>query len=276
MLIGIDIGGSEIKAAQVDGKNLQNIVRTAVTGLEDESAFLDKVFEVLDQVVTKNISAIGVGVPGIVDSEKGIIFDIQNIPLLKKVAIKEAIHGRYQRPVFVNNDANCFALGENYFGYGHNYKNFVGVTLGTGLGVGIIVNNELYAGECCGAGEIGMLNYKDGILEHYAGSIFFKTHYQTTGKVLYEKAIKNDQKALKIFDEFGVHIAMAIRYILFMYAPEAIVLGGSISKAYPFYKHQIEKTLKAFEFQEQLRHFKIHISTNSEMGILGAAALCKM
>ena len=148
------------------------------------------------------------------------------------------------------------------------------MTLGTGLGMGIIINGRLYSGVLCGAGEIGMLPYMDGIVEHYAGSFFFVRKYQQSAKAIYELAQRRQPQALEAFREFGTHLGNAIKTILFMYAPEAIILGGSISNAYPFFQDGMEATLASFTFPRQLEKLTIACSHEPNLPILGAAALC--
>jgi glucokinase len=140
--------------------------------------------------------------------------------------------------------------------------------------MGIIINNELYNGVLCGAGEVGMLPYKDKILEHYAGSFFFDGKYGQSAKELYKKALMNDSTALMAFGEYGVHLGEAIKAILYMFAPEAIILGGSISRAYTFFEKSLQSALDTFAYQKQLEHFKIETSDLVDSPELGAAALC--
>ena len=273
MFLGIDIGGHGIKAGLLKGKEISEKKQLPIKGDENTSEFVNTLKSFISNYTTHNLKGIGIGVPGLVNPETGIIYDIQNIPLLKEIHLKHTLETKFKLPVFINNDANCFALGENYFGFGTQYKNFLGVTLGTGLGTGIIIENRLYAGSYCGAGEIGMLPYKDGILENYTGSLFFKKN-QTTGVLTYNKALKNDTNAKTLFNEFGKHLGEAVHIMLHAYAPEAIVFGGAIAKAYPFFKTTLHKKIALFPFKRQISEFKIHVSEKTDMGILGAAALC--
>lgn len=273
MILGIDIGGHSIKAGLLHQNKLIQTHRIQITGNEDEGVFLEKLKSVITEFPSTGIKSIGIGVPGIVDLNTGVVYDIQNISCLKQVAVKEVLEAFFNIPVFVNNDANCFALGESYFGLGKYYSNFLGVTIGTGLGTGIIINRQLYSGVLCGAGEIGMLPYKGGIIEEYAGSFFFEKN-KTTGANAYEKASKNDPNALDLFNEFGKHLGYAINIMLYTYAPEVIILGGAIAKAYPYFRETMEKQIATFPFQKQLSDFKILVSKEKNMGIFGAAALC--
>lgn len=273
MFLGIDIGGHAIKGGLLQEKELYNKQQAPITGNENTREFTNTLKSFISNYTTETLQGIGIGIPGLVNPETGIVYDIQNIPLLKEIHLKHALESEFKIPVFINNDANCFALGENYFGFGTQYKNFLGVTLGTGLGTGVIIKNKLYSGTYCGAGEIGMLPYKNGIIEHYAGSFFFKNN-GTTGAIAYQKALENDENSIALFNEFGQHLGEAVTIMLHTYAPEAVVFGGSIANAYPFFKKTLHKKIALFPFKKQISAFKIHISQKADMGILGAAALC--
>ncbi|RUA15547.1 MAG: ROK family protein [Flavobacteriia bacterium] len=272
--IGVDIGGSNMKAGKVVNGSVVQSHLAEVDRNDTEEATLDKLFEIINKVMTNAVEAIGIGVPAVVDPESGIVYDVQNIPAWTKVALKDLVYQKYKVPVFINNDANCFALGEKYFGKAQAYTNCVALSLGTGLGMGILIDNKLYNGVLCGAGEIGMLPYKNGIMEHYTGSFFFEETYGQSAKALFNKALEDDSVALKAFNEYGKHLGEAIKAILYLFAPEMIVLGGSISNAYPFFKDAVMDSLGSFAYQKQLEHFKIETSDLVDSPILGAAALC--
>lgn len=272
--IGIDIGGTNMKAGKVVNGSVVQSHLVEVDRNDTEEATLDKLFEIINKVMTDSVEAIGIGVPAVVDPESGIVYDVQNIPAWTKVALKDLVYQKYKVPVFINNDANCFALGEKYFGKAQAYTNCVALSLGTGLGMGILIDNKLYNGVLCGAGEIGMLPYKNGIMEHYTGSFFFEETYGESAKALFNKALEEDSVALEAFNEYGKHLGEAIKAILYLFAPEMIVLGGSISNAYPFFKDAVMDSLGSFAYQKQLEHFKIETSDLVDSPILGAAALC--
>ena len=272
--LGIDLGGTNFNTGRVKDGIIISESLNAVNRSLTETELFQTLFKTIDTVITKNVISIGVGVPGILDPVSGVIYDIQNLPMWKEVPLKSILEQRYNLPVFLNNDANCFAKGEKVYGCGKPYSNFVGLSIGTGLGMGIIVNNKLYSGELCGAGEIGMVTYKDSILEAYASSLFFIKKYNKNAKELSDLASQGDPKALYAFTEFGVHLGNAINNILYMYAPEAIVIGGSISKSYSLFKKSMENTIKSFAYPKQIELLKIEVSTLSGIAILGAVALC--
>ena len=274
MFLGVDLGGTSFKVGRVRHATIEERTQNPVGRTVSEKDLINILYKSIDSVITPEVKGIGVGVPGVVDPIDGIIYDIQNLPGWKKIYLKKLLEERYLIPVNINNDANCFALGENYFGKGANYKNFVGLSIGTGLGMGIIIDNKLYNGVLCGAGEIGMVTYKESIIEHYAGSLFFANTYNRSAKEFSELAQKGDVMALQAFSEFGSHLGAAIKNVLYMYAPEAIVLGGSISKAYPLFEEAVNDSLKTFAYPKQIEDLKIEISDKEGLAILGAAALC--
>lgn len=273
-IIGIDLGGTNIRGAVVKEGVLSDVkaIRVSSSGTEEE--VLKELFQLTDKLVESKITAIGIGVPSVVDIEKGIVYDVQNIPSWKEVHLKEHLENRYHIPVLINNDANCFALGEKYFGQGKDYHSFIGLAIGTGLGAGIIINDKLYAGPNCGAGEFGMVNYLDKYFEFYASGQFFKNEYQTDGEDVFRKAEKGYKEALMMFEEFGAHLGNAVKMILYTYDPEIIIFGGSIKDAYPFYKDTMWREIREYAYPKSLEKFQIRISTLKNSGILGAAALC--
>lgn len=273
-LIGIDVGGTSVKGGLVVNGKLAKKASVPVNQTDSVEAILYKISEILITLGINGAKGIGIGVPGLVDDVTGVVFDIFNIPALKKVNLKTELEKSTGLPVFINNDANCFALGEKYFGKGKPFRHFAGVTLGTGLGVGLVANHHLYSGKLCGAGEIGTLPYKNGIMEDYTASFFFKNHYNTTGEALFEAASKADPVALEAFETFGNHLGEAMLLVLYAYAPEAIIFGGSISKAFPFFEKSLRNTLNKFAFKRQLETLQLLVSNTNDSGILGAAALC--
>lgn len=273
-VLGVDIGGTNINAGMVKDGLVMGRSDVPVCKEDSELQTLGRLFSCIDGLISNNTKAIGVGVPAIVDVSKGIVYDVQNIPAWKEVHLTHILKKRYSIPVHINNDANCFAMGERLYGKGKDYQNFIGLSIGTGLGMGIIINNEIYNGVLSGAGEIGMIGYKESILEEYTSSFFFTNHYGLSAKEANDKAKQGDEVALAIFSEFGTHLGHAINTILYLFAPEAIILGGSIRKAYSFFRESMEQKISLFAYPEQLKNLKIDTSDLVESAILGAASLC--
>jgi len=272
-IIGVDMGGTNIRAGKIVDQKIIRTAREATPSAGTQSEVLEKLFLVIDSLLDSNTQSIGIGVPSIVDVEKGIVYDVVNIPSWKIVPLKKILENRYKVPVYVNNDANCFALGEKYFGKAKPYKNIVGLTLGTGMGSGLIFNGKLYEGVNCCAGEFGNIPYLKSNYEYYCSGQFFTDEKGTTAVDAYNQAMLDDPAALQQFSEFGFHLGQAIKSILYAYDPEIIILGGSLTKAYEFFKPDMYNSLLDFAYRNVLTHLKIEISQLENSAIYGAAAL---
>lgn len=272
-VIGIDLGGTNVRAGLVEDDRLLKVEAAAVPSDRSRDEILKAFFGLVDKVFQPGVLGIGVGVPSVVDLKTGVIYDVQNIPAWKEVPLKALIESRYGVPAYINNDANCFAVGEKYFGEARSYDHIVGLIVGTGLGAGVIANGRLYAGANCGAGEFGMLPYRDKTFEDYACGRFFKDVHRTSGREIHERAKQGDAAALAIFREFGTHLGEAVKAILFAVDPEIIVFGGSVSKAFPFFKDNLEASVRDFPYSITARNIKLAVSKTEHIAILGAAAL---
>jgi glucokinase len=230
-------------------------------------------YDLIESVLDKEVLAIGIGVPSVVDLEKGIVYDVQHIPSWKEVPLKEILEAKYQVPVFVNNDANCFALGEYHFGKGKGKENMIGLTIGTGLGAGAIVNKHLFAGPNCGVGEFGMVDYLDHNYEYYASGQYFSNVYQLNGEAVFELAKTGNQLALQYYAELGMHLGNAIKLIMYTYDASFIVFGGSVRHAYPYFQKTMWERIRTFAYGHSIANLKIELSSLDNAGILGAAGL---
>ncbi len=272
-IIGIDLGATNIRGAIVNNASISPITSRRIHTKGTEQQVLEDVYSLLDALIKDDIKAIGIGVPSVVDVKKGIVYDVVHIPSWKEVPLKELLQSRYHIPVFVNNDANCFALGEYYFGKGKGVDNMIGLTLGTGVGAGLIVNKQLYAGANCGAGEFGMVDYLEHNYEYYCSGSFFQNVYGLNGEQVFKDAQKGDAHALKLYHEMGIHLGNAIKMIMYTCDPELIVFGGSVALAYEFFQQPMWQRIKTFAFTNSIGRLQIKTSALENSGIFGAAAL---
>jgi glucokinase len=271
--IGIDLGGTNMRGGLVNGRELKQVVSDRITPNAAAEEIVMQLFTLTEKLISNDVTAIGIGVPGLVDEEHGIVFDVINIPSWKELPLKQLMEERFQIPVLINNDANCFAVGEYYFGKGVEGDSMVGLTIGTGLGSGIILKGKLYSGKTCGAGEFGMIDYLDHYIEYYASGQFFKNVYNVDGELIFEKAKSGDATALKMYDELGTHLGHAVKTILYALEVDKIILGGSVRHALPFFEKCMWERIKTFAFKRTVDNLKIEISELENSGILGAAAL---
>lgn len=270
--VGVDLGGTNVRAGLVSANKVLSFEGQRVRAHGSKDEVFDDLCKVIDKVFNSKVRGIGLGVPSLVEPEKGIIQDTTNIKSWKMVPLKKLLEKKYKVPVAINNDAKCFALGEKKFGHAKSVDNFVGMIIGTGLGCGIISRGHLVTGAFCGAGEFGIIPYRDSILEHYAGGQFFQK-FGTNGAQLHLDAQSGDAKALEIFDEYGQHLAHAFKIVLLALAPEMIVLGGSVSQSFQFFEKSLNEGLQDFAYPFLVDNLKIRVSKVKNVAILGAANL---
>lgn len=272
MRIGIDIGGKYIRMGIIDGGIVLKEIAEPFKSQTSEEESINQIKSMLRKIVNSNIRGIGIGSPSVVNVEKGIIYNAINIPSWKEVHLKKILEDEFNIPTHINNDSNCFAFGERYYGEGTAYRNIVCIILSTGLGAGIIINDKLYGGHNNGAGEIGCLSYKDHSYEYYCSSHFFTDENNTTVDQAYADAVKSDKHALKLWDEFGTHLGNLIQAVLYIYDPEAIILGGDLTLAKKFFDGKLHETVQKFPFSETIQRLKILYSKKEDIRLLGAAA----
>jgi len=272
--IGVDLGGTNVRAGRVEGPVVAAHESRGIDRRWDEARVMDEIVSAIAAVWSDKVEGIGIGVPSVVDIVKGIVYSPANIPSWKEVRVKEILEARFKVPVYVNNDGNCFALGEFHYGLGRGYQSIVGIVAGTGLGSGIITDGRLYCGANCGSGEIGHFPWREADVEYYCCGRRFDRDYGISGAELGARARKGDAEALKIFADFGRDFSYAVQLVLYTFDPEMIVLGGSCSKDFSFWEASMREGLKGFYFPRALEKLKIVVSQESRIAVLGAAALC--
>ena len=267
MYIGIDLGGTNIRVATVKDGEIVRLLSEPCLSQESEEAVLEQMSRLIEAVLTPEVKGIGIGVPSVVDREEGIVYNVVGIPSWKEVHLKEYLVKRFRLPVAVNNDCNCFALGVARYGSLRNARETVCVTLGTGVGSSLVVDGKLYNGHNTGAGEIGSIPYLDKDYEYYCSSRFF-VGKGTSGK---EAASAGPSP---LWEEFGTHVGKLVQLILYAYDPEAIIIGGSIAKAFPFFAEAMWKEVRLFPYPQSVENLKIAPADVENAGILGASLLC--
>lgn len=272
-VVGVDLGGTNVRAGKIQDLQLTGHAARSISSKAAEEVVIKEIRETIDQVFDSDVKGIGVGVPSLVDVEKGIIYTVENIPSWQEVHLKDRLQDIYKVPVHVNNDANCFALGECYFGKGRGYRHIVGLTIGTGMGAGIIIDHKLYNGANCGAGEFGNIHYKDHNLEYYCSGQRFQREYGRSGQELCRLAEQGDNEALDIFHALGRDIGVAIQTLLYALDPQIVIFGGSVSNAFPFFLPSLKESLKNYDYPHALEHLELQRSEDKNIPLLGAAAL---
>jgi len=291
-ILAFDIGGTNIKFGVVeDGKIIDR--GSLPTYAEDGK---DSVISRLVNLINEKgnvIDGIGLAVAGLVDHEKGIVYEPPNLPGWSEVPIKEIIEHKTGKPTFVLNDANAFVLGEWQFGVAKNEANIIGITLGTGVGGGIIANRKLLLGSVHFAAEIGHMVIdpsgpvcncgQRGCWEAYLGSAYFskraKRFFQRYGitleefspKELSELAKQGSEPAKLLWEEFGYYLAIGLVNLIHIFDPDVFVIGGGVSNAFELFIGHTEKILKERIMGYSRRKLKIKKSSlGDDSALLGA------
>ena len=275
-IICIDMGATKVHIGVVQDGVLLTEVKLPTSAHASQEQVLAEIAAGIAPLLDSQVAGIGIGVPGLVDDVAGCVYDVVNIPSWQEVPLRQYLEDRFHIPVYLTNDANTFVLGEKMYGKAKPYKNVVGITLGTGMGAGIIINNSLYTGTLSGAGEFGSVPYLDKTYDSYCGGKFFQGRYGQEGSVLRERAASGDKEAIAAFQEYGQHVGSVVNLILYTLSPEAIFLGGSVSKSYPLFKEAMFQCLRAFPFKRVTDRLVIEPSDIDNAALLGAAALYQL
>ncbi|RLD68299.1 MAG: ROK family protein [Bacteroidetes bacterium] len=273
-LIGVDLGGTKVEAGLIEGMEVIDKKYSLIPAdSKNASDIIDVIINIISELFDQSVKGIGIGIPSLVDRKNGIVYEVQNIPSWQKVPLANILKDKFKVPVYLDNDANCFALGEYRYGAGKNHKNFVGLTLGTGMGAGIITDGHLLKDANCGSGEFGSIPYLDSIYEDYCSGKFFRTFYNEDGQNLVEKAKSGDTDAIKAFNEFGNHLGNAIKTIMFSVDPHKIIIGGSVAKSKEAYTAALLKSVEKFPYPESVKNLEIIYTDTANIAVLGAASL---
>ncbi|MBE0367932.1 ROK family protein [Pseudoalteromonas aurantia] len=270
-IICIDLGGTKAHVAQVSKSGLGQVYRHDVPRRGTKQEVNDFIEYLVESNMTRQSTGIAIGVPSAVRISDGHIIDTVNIPNWHDVSLKHNLMHRFCVETYVQNDANCFTLGEYYYGPHLPTDNLVGVTLGTGLGSGIVLNGALYTGRNGFAGEFGSFPYLDGIIEDYTSGQFFK-RFATDGAKEAEKANLGDLKALNMFVQLGEHLGNALAHVLLAFDPDKIVLGGSVAHSFPLFSQSMFSTLKQRSHSALAEHVQVQPSRLQYAPLLGAYA----
>jgi len=251
-VLGIDIGATFIKAVLIDSSG--NILeRKKVETGSNFKEISKQIVSISDQI--NDHGAIGIGIPGTIDRTKGTIVSTVNIKEKSGFKIGKIISEETGKKVLIENDANCATIVESVFGGGQGIDNFICLTLGTGIGGGIVIDGKLYVGNGS-AGEIGHMSIGNkyacglghtGCLEGYcsikniAKEIGLK---ENNAQEIYLLAKKGDKKAKSVYDLYGRYLAIGLANIGNILNPELIVLAGGVSKAANLFLPATKKELK--------------------------------
>lgn len=310
--VGIDFGGTFNKLALVNDEGQILVRRRVATGaIAQRDAWMDAMANAITEMCAEMdastplpLEGVGIGVPGFVDFERGYIHQLPNVPGWDGVALAALMEDHVRQRVRIDNDVNVMAHGECTFGAGRAYQHAVFLTLGTGVGGGLIINNQLYRGAYSMGGEIGhmTINLHDepsphgqGVLEQYAGNqriVERALRYLDAGEptslldgcdgdrsrvdpLVIEKAAEaGDALCIRVYDEVAEYLAATLASITYLLQPEAFIIGGGVGQSGPILYAPLQRHLEARLNPHFAKRVVIKKAVlGNDAGVLGGAAL---
>ncbi len=310
-VIGINLGMTYISTLLMDF-SLQPIHKLKIPTLphEGKDAVINRILEAIEKIIIladvprEKVLAIGIGVPGLVDTKNGVSKFSPNLGW-HNVPIRELLYQRIKIPVLIENDVRCATLGEKFFGAGKGVDNLVCMYVGIGIGAGIIIDGKLYKGVSEGAGEIGHTTILDdgprcscgnrGCLEAIAsGPAIARRAKESiekgrksliydlvegklekiTGEIVSRAGWSGDPLALEILKDTGHYLGIGIANLINLFNPELLILGGGVMQAGELIMNSLRETLKERVFSMPAEAVKIvFASLGNEAGMTGAAKI---
>lgn len=265
----IDLGGTKIISAcfSREGDLLHEPVDTPTQADSAPEKIIYNICVNLDQsliscgIGAKDLSHLGLGVPTTIQYEKGLIDASTNLPTMSDFPLGRLLADKIQVPVVMENDANCFALGEARYGAAAGCKICCGITLGTGLGLGIVLEGKLFHGSHFCAGEIWKSWYEGDLLEKQAsGSALVQAYFELTGtecsgERIYQKALQAEPAAMEVFRDLGRALGRGLSYLVNILDPEIVVFGGSVAGAFDLFIESLEKEISRYRINRNATRF---------------------
>lgn len=317
--VGLDVGGTTMKAAVVDdfGKPLSKPVVMDTKPERGQEAGLETMCETIRRAVAaaalsfEQVTAIGVVTPGLMDIREGLILDPPNLKPWKNVPVRDHIKKAFQKPTAFQNDANAAAYGEYWVGSGKGTQSMVLFTLGTGVGGGIIIDDQIIEGRYSHGGELGHMRIESpihgrlcncgarGCLEAYGSAThimkrareelavwrkasILKDYYTAndsvfTTKVLFDAAQAGDELATKIVDDTAYYLALGANAVTAVVDPQTIVFGGGVILTGDWFRDKIREQVIRFGLPYPSKQVTIAFaSLGSDAGFIGAAGCARV
>jgi len=293
--LGLDLGGTQIKAAVVreDGQVIhQAQIETPASRGVDEVA--ERIVAISREALEQfpEITACGLGAPGLVDLERRTVRTAPNFPTWRDVPLAELIAQRLGSSVILENDVNCFGLAEQRWGAGRGFRHLLALAVGTGIGGAIILNGELYRGSSGAAAELGHISVdlwgprcgcgNLGCAERYLGEQWFTQAAQvelddetiSSPSEISRRAENGDPLAVKFLEGRGEILGVLCTTLIHTFDPEAIIIGGGIAQAGEPFFTGVKKSILERAYPILAQKVKIiPAQLGTIAGALGAAAL---
>lgn len=299
-VIGVDFGGTSVKLAAVaDGTLLTEILRIPTQDFDHPDLLIDRIAETIAEVraAHPDIAAIGIGLPGAVNFATGMTYNLTNVKGWTAIPLRDIMAEKTGLPTVIENDANCMAYAEWKYGAAQGCRHAVCVTLGTGVGGGLILNGELFRGAAYAAGEIGQMSIdfdgvpgpygNSGALERYIGNrqivemaeaLYAERQAAApsslTPETLAAAAQAGDPVALEVWERVAKHLGCCLMSVIYLLNPEAIVVGGGVSEAGDLLFAPLRDMLRSSLTAECFDHLRlVPARFGNTAGILGSSAM---
>ncbi|CAN5766606.1 ROK family protein [soil metagenome] len=308
LIFAADLGGTHLRAAVVgrDGRIHYRLKQPTPQAEKPDGivhAIVDAAHEGERQIAARgaHISAVSIAVPGTVNFEDGVVIKAPNLPCLDGFRLAAALEGELEWAAILENDANAAAIGEMWQGAARGYNDIVCVTLGTGVGGGIILDGKLWRGVDGSAAEVGHLGVDPfggvpcacgsrGCLEVYASATaivrmtrearprypdsILHTREDLTSETVYRAGLEGDELALEVFRRMGVYLGIGLASLVNLLNPEIIVIAGGLSNGWELFEQHMHQQVIERAFPLPARSVKItRAECGDDAGFLGAARL---
>lgn len=303
--IAIDIGASRMRAASYTFQSSEPILYNQIPTRSEGMPIEDRLVNLIDSVISEDykVTAMAAASPGPMDPINGIIIEPPNIPEWKYFPLQEFLENTFNVPVAINNDANLAAYGEWYFGAGKGISNLIYLTISTGIGGGIIIDNKLLIGSAGFAGEFGHTTLlhqgpecscgKFGHLEAFSSGPSIvrwvkskledesvKEHFpegDLNAKLISDAAENGNELAIAAYERAGKYIGLAIADLLHVFNPERVIIGGGVSRAGDLLFDPIRRSVKEYVISEvYLNNMEIvPAALGDDSGLMGALVLSR-
>jgi glucokinase len=305
LIFAVDLGGTHLRVALVDetGTILEHLKQQTPKG-DSAGCIISALANAAEQWSDEKqrIVAASIMVPGTVDTDKAVVLQAPNLPSLVNFKLKAALQERLGWPVFLENDANAAAVGEMWLGVARGCRDVMSVTLGTGVGGGLIVDGKLWRGSHGSGGEIGHTTVdpfsglkckcgNTGCLELFASgtaivrmtrenlSLFPQTKLTSgdlTAETVYKAGVEGDELALAVFKRFGMYLGIGLANIINLIDPEIIVITGGAANGWDLFASEMYRQVEERAFRTTAQQVRIaRAECGDNAGLLGAARLAQ-
>ena len=292
LVFAVDLGGTHLRIALVDdsGSILKHL-KLETPKDESPDAILIALANAAREWDCDRVVAASIMVPGAVDSDKAVVVQAPNLPSLINFELKAELQRRLGWPVFLENDANAAAVGEMWLGAARGCSDVVSVTLGTGVGGGVVLNGKLWRGSHGSAGEIGHTTVdpfsglkckcgNTGCLELFASATAIVRMArelgmkELTAEDVYEAGRNGNELALKVFNRFGMYLGIGLANLINLIDPQVIVITGGAVNGWDLFASEMYRQVSERAFRATVQQVKIARSEcGDNAGLLGAARI---